>query len=111
LALYAKEIMTRTDRIVQRLKDEAFRHPWVPVGLPARRHFYHTADGLSICFTLDILPIDRFWHLSIARPGGRLTEEEVAFWRRAFKVEESAIENPGQIVPESSRHIYWESGV
>jgi len=94
--------------IVKKLKEKAQESPWVPVGVPSREHFHTLPNGLSICFTLDILPKGRYWHLSIARMiHGDLTEEEVKFWRWAFFKEEPTTELPGQILPSSSRHFHW----
>lgn len=92
--------------IVEKLKERARAHPWIPVGLVPPEHFHKFPDGLSICFTLDILPGAQYWHLSIARPNGSLRAEEIEFWR-AFFDEEPTIELPSQICGLSSRHFHW----
>jgi len=94
-------------RLVQRLKDEAFRHPRVPSGMPARRHYHHFPDGLSVCFTQDVLPMGQLWHLSVARVQGELTEEEVASWPKAFFDEEPDIRRPGEIHGPRAQHFFW----
>lgn len=93
--------------IVQKLKETARAHPWIPVGPVPGEHFHRFPDGLSICFTLDILPGARYWHLSIARPNGSLRAEEIEFWPRAFFDEAPTIELPSQILGLSSRHFHW----
>ena len=93
--------------IVRALKDRARGHPWVPLGVPPREHVHRFSDGLSICFTLDILPGARYWHLSIARPDGGPTPQEIQFWRRAFFEEEPTIELPSQLPGVSSKHFHW----
>lgn len=93
--------------IVEKLKERALAHPWVPMGVPPREHFHRFADGLSLCFTLDVLPGCRLWHLSIARVPGDATPEEIEFWRRAFFDEPPTIELPSQIAGLSSRHFHW----
>jgi len=115
--------------VVKKLKDGARASPWIPAGAPPRERYHHFPDGLSLCFTLDILPIahlnrlaqasgakipeelvegGQLWHLSIARLGARdPTPEEVEFWRQAFFVEEPIIEVPGLISAIKSRHFFW----
>ena len=93
-----------TSEIVQRLRDEA--HPWVPMGVPPQRHYHHFPDGLSICFTQDVLPWGTFWHLSVRRPGG-LTEEDLRFWPRAFFDADPEIRRPGVLFSEDTRHFFW----
>ena len=96
--------------IVERLKQRAQASPWMPLGVPPQEHFHRFPNGLSICFTLDILPGARYWHLSIARYPGGPTAEEIEFWRRAFFDEPPTIELPGQIQPAFSRHFHWLGG-
>ena len=96
--------------IVAELKDRARAHPWVPVGTPPRQHYHKFPDGLTICFTLDILLEANYWHLSITRVPGRLAPEEVEFWRRAFFQEEPTVELPSQILGLSLRHFHWRVG-
>jgi len=91
--------------IVQKLKERARAHPWVSMGVPPREYYHRFANGLSICFTLDILPGIRYWHLSIARVPGGATPEEIEFWRQAFFNEEPDIELPAQLPGVSSS--YW----
>ncbi len=93
--------------IVEKLKERALAYPWVPLGTPPRQHFHRFPNGLNICFTLDILPGARFWHLSIARMLGSLAPEEIEFWRHAFFDEEPTIELPSQILGLASRHFHW----
>lgn len=93
--------------VVAKLKERAQASPWVPLGVPPREHFHRFPNGLSICFTLDVLPGVRYWHLSIARILGGPTPEEIELWRRAFFDEEPTIEFPGRIPGLSSRHFYW----
>ena len=115
--------------IVKKLKNGARSSPWIPVGIPPRERYYHLPNGLSFCLTMDILPKEyinrlaqaigtkppeelgeggQFWHLSITRLGASgPTEEEVAFWRRAFFEKEPTIEVPGLIPGVKSRHFFW----
>lgn len=93
--------------IVKKLKGRALIHPWVPLGVPPGWHFHRFPNGLSICFTQDVLPGVRYWHLSIARVPGGPTREELEFWRHAFFNEEPTMEYPGQITGVPSRHFYW----
>lgn len=93
--------------IVKKLKERALASPWVPAGVPPRQHFHRFPNGLTICFTLDILPGVRYWHLSIARVNGCLTPEETVFWPRAFFDEPPTIELPSQIHGLSSKHFHW----
>ncbi|MBA7608336.1 hypothetical protein ES703_15513 [subsurface metagenome] len=93
--------------IVQKLKGRAQAFPWVPAGGPPREHFHRFPNGLTICFTLDILPGVRYWHLSIARVNGTLAPEEIEFWPRAFFDKEPTVELPSQITGLSSRHFHW----
>jgi len=102
--------MNKQDRIVaivERLRERARAHPWVPCGVPPREHYHRFPDGLTICFTLDILPGARYWHLSIARYPGKLTGEEIDFWPRAFFNEGPTVELPSQILGLSSKHFHW----
>jgi hypothetical protein len=99
----AKAIAT----IVEKLKERAAASPWVPLGVPPRQHYHVFPNGLSICFTLDILPETKYWHLSIARLPGGPTREEVELWRRAFFAEDPTIELSGQLPGFLSRHFYW----
>ena len=93
--------------IVAKLKERAAAHPWVPAGVPQKQHFHRFPSGLTICFTLDILPTARYWHLSIVRLNGSIKQEEINFWRRAFFEEEPTIELPSQIAGVSSMHFHW----
>jgi len=95
--------------IVQRLKERALASPWVPVGVPPQQHYHIFPNGLSICFTLDILPEARYWHLSIARMSSGPTAEEVEFWPRAFFEELPTIEVPFQILELPSKHFHWRA--
>ncbi|MBA7681931.1 hypothetical protein ES703_90275 [subsurface metagenome] len=95
--------------VVEKLKGTAQACPWVPLGVPPRQHFHRFSSGLSICFTLDILPGARYWHLSIAKVPGYLTGQEIEFWRRAFFDEPPTIELPSQIPGVESRHFYWRA--
>ena len=117
--------------IVKKLKQRAGESPWIPFKLVAPEHRHNFPDGLSICFTIDILPVaymnklarlagtelpeglgedSLWWHLSITRlaPGGP-SPEEISLWRRAFFKEEPTIEVPGLIIGANARHIYWRA--
>lgn len=98
-----REVVT----IVERLKERARACPWVPLAEPPRFHYHIFPNGLSICFTLDVLPGVRYWHLSIARIPGGPTPEEIALWRHAFFDEEPTVELPSQILGVESRHFHW----
>ena len=93
--------------IVKRLKENARAKPWWPVGVPPREHYHRFPNGLSLCFTLDILPGIRYWHLSVARVLGGPTIGEVEFWRQAFFDEAPTIELSGQLPGFLSSHFYW----
>ena len=93
--------------IVKQLKERALTSPWVPLGIPPREHHHVFPNGLSICFTLDILPGARFWHLSIARISGGPTREEIDFWRHVFFEEQPTVEWPSRLLGSSGRHYYW----
>lgn len=93
--------------IVKKLKERARAHPWEPFGIPPQEHYHNFPNGLSICFTLDVLPGIKYWHLSIARVPGAPTQQEIEFWRRAFFDEEPTIELPSQILGLSSKHFHW----
>ncbi len=95
--------------VVERLKERAQAAPWVPLEVPSQEHYHRFANGLSICFTLDILTEARYWHLSLARIPGGPTAEELEFWRRAFFSEEPDIELPSQIAGLPSRHFHWRA--
>ena len=95
--------------IVEKLKERARARPWVPVGVPPREHYHRFPNRLSICFTLDILPGVRYWHLSIARVPGRLAPEEIEFWPRAFFDKTPDIESPSPISFVAGRHFYWRA--
>ena len=97
--------------IVKKLKERALDHPWVPMGIAPRKHYHFFPNGLSICFTLDLLPEAEYWHLSIARIPGGPTPEEVELWRRAFFEEEPIKELLGQIPGINSRHFFWRASV
>lgn len=93
--------------IARKLKERALACPWVPSGVPPWQHYHVFPDGLSICFTLDILPRAQYWHLSIARIPGGPTREEIELWRRAFFAEDPTIELLGRIPGFPTRHFYW----
>ncbi len=95
-----------TSRLVERLKDEAFRRPRMPAEPIPQRHYHHFPDKLGLCFTQDVLPMGRFWHLSVARPGGP-TEEDLAFWPRKFVDADPVITMPGILLRKDARHFYW----
>ncbi|MBA7690769.1 hypothetical protein ES703_99301 [subsurface metagenome] len=104
--------------IVTRMKIGARGSPWVPSGVVPGERYHHFPDGLSLCLTLDILNKltkalgegGKFWHLSIARPGGRkLTPEEVEFWPRAFFEEEPIFQMQGLVSVANSRHFFWRT--
>lgn len=98
--------------IVKKLKERALAHPRVPVGAPPREHYHFFPNELSMCFTLDILPEVRYWHLSIARmTHGGPTKEEIELWRQAFFEEEPTKDVPGQIPSVNSRHFFWRESV
>ena len=92
--------------VVEKLKERARAYPWVPIGVPPREHYHRFPNGVSICFTLDILPEARYWHLSIACLGW-LTGQEMGFWRRAFFDEDPTISSHGEILGVATRHFYW----
>ena len=89
--------------IVKKLKETAQAHPWVPMRIPPQEHYHSFPNGLSICFTLDVLPEIQYWHLSIARVPGDATPEEIELWCRAFFGEEPNIVINGPI----GKHFYW----
>lgn len=93
--------------VVKKLKKRAQASPWVPLGVPPPEHYHRLPNGLTICFTLDVLPGIGYWHLSIARIPEGPTKEEIEFWRRAFFDEEPTIEWPGRIIGLMSKHFYW----
>ena len=93
--------------ISKKLKEKARAHPWIPVGVPPREHYHKFRNELMICFTLDVLPETRYWHLSIARIGEGPTREEMKLWCRAFFDEEPNIVLPGGIAGLSAKHFYW----
>ncbi|MBA7702129.1 hypothetical protein ES703_110886 [subsurface metagenome] len=93
--------------VVEKLKGGARASPWVPMGVPPRQHYHILPNGLTLCFTLDILPGRRYWHLSIARKPGGPTQEEIEFWRRAFFREEPKMTYPSRIAGGASRHFFW----
>ena len=95
--------------IVEKLKEKALAHPWVPLGVPPREHFHRFPNGLTLCFTLDVLLGVRYWHLSIARLPSGPTAEEVEFWRGAFFDEPPAIELPGPLHGSLSQHFHWRA--
>lgn len=95
--------------VVKELKEKALASPRVPISVPPRQHYHTFPNGLTICFTLDILPIGRYWHLSLARVPGSPTKEELDFWPRAFFDEEPSIELAGIILP--SFHFIWRASV
>lgn len=95
--------------IVKKLKQMARARPWVPMGAPPREHYHKFPNGLTLCFTLDILRGVRYWHLSIGRVNGRLAPEEIEFWPRAFFDEEPTIELLSQILGLSSKHFHWRA--
>jgi len=94
--------------VVKKLKDRAQASPWIPVGVVPQEHYHHFPKGLSLCFTQDIIPMGRFWHLSIARTEGHgPTQEEIDFWRRAFFEEAPLGEVPGLLLAVHARHFFW----
>ena len=93
--------------IVKRLKENARAKPWWPVGVPPQEHYHRFPNGLALCFTLDILPGVRYWHLSVARVPGGPTIGEVELWRQAFFNEAPTIELSGPLLGFLSRHFYW----
>jgi len=95
--------------IVEELKQKAEESRWEPYGVPPLEHYHVFPNGLSICFTLDILPGAQYWHLSISRTRGGLTREEVELWRRAFFSEEPFLVLPSEIIP--GIHFYWKAPV
>jgi len=95
--------------IIKRLKKIARTFPWIPLDVPAQRHYHVFPDGLSICFTLDIVPRFKFWHLSIFRALGDFTPEEIEFLPRAFFDEPPAIQFASQINGLQNMHFYWKS--
>lgn len=97
------------DAIVRKLKEGARANPWVPHDVAPPERYHHFPDGLSLCFTLDVLPWGRFWHLSIAHPGTALTPAEVDFWRRAFFEAVPTGEMSGVIKAMNSRHFFWRA--
>ena len=57
---------------VKELRELARAHPWVPVGPPPARHYRGLGPGISVGFTLDMLPGLCAEHLSVSfhRPPG-----------------------------------------
>ena len=100
-------IDTNVAAIVKKLKENALAYPWTPVGVPPRRHYHIFPNGLQLCFTLDILPGTRYWHLSITRIPGGATQQEIEFWRRAFFDEEPTVEAPTHIAGVSTMNFNW----
>jgi len=102
-----------TAAIAKKLKERALACPWVPLGVPPWQHYHVFPNGLSICFTLDVLPGVQYWHLSIARRSECATAEEVGFWRSAFFNEAPNIELQNRILGFPVTHFYWriEDGV
>jgi len=100
--------LKKAKTIAEELKKKAQASPWVPLGPPPRQHYHRFPNGLAICFTLDILPDARYWHLSISRvSAGGPTREEIEFWRQAFFDEEPLIELPSQLLGVPARHFHW----
>lgn len=92
--------------IVKEMKEKAaLASPRVPISVPPRQHYHTFPNGLTICFTLDNLPLGRYWHLSLARVPGSPTKEEVDFWPRAFFDEEPLVKLLGITLP--SFHFIW----
>lgn len=89
--------------IVEKLKARARARPWEPLGVPPREHYHVFPNGLSICFTPDVLPGIKYWHLSIARLITGPAQEEIELWRHAFFDEEPNIVLEGPI----GKHFYW----
>ena len=92
--------------VAEEMKAVAEAHPWLPVSPPPQRH-YRAADGLHLCFTLDIHPTRRFFHLSLCRPGleGRPADGEVEPWLQAFFGCVRPFEVPS---PLPARHFFVE---
>ena len=95
--------------IVEEMKRRAQASPWVPVSVPPRQHYHLFPNGLSLCFSLDVLPETQYWHLSIARIPGGPTKEEVELWRQAFFNEEPIIQLPSQTPYLVGKHFYWKA--
>lgn len=98
--------------VVAKLKERAVSSPWqplrVPVGAPPQEHFHFFPNGLSLCFTLDVLPPGaKYWHLSIVRTLGSPTTEEIELWRRAFFDEPPIMAYPAQLLSKGW-HFFWE---
>lgn len=85
-------------------------HPFIVRGPPPRKHYRSFDDGLSICFTLDIVPgPDKFWHLSLSRTLGELSKAEQELWCRLFFEETPMMEHPSLILGSSARHFFWRA--
>lgn len=105
------EGLTPQLKIAEQMKRVADAHPWVPVGVPPRRHYCH-ADNLSLCFTLDLLPGGlSFYHLSMIRNdfGAPPSDEEARGWCAAFFGDAEPFECPSQLPGVPSRHFFWET--
>ena len=98
--------------IAEQLKRTAKAYPWEPykeLGPPPRRHFRSLDDGLSVCFTLDVVPGGLFWHLSLCRVPQGVSRAEQELWCRLFFEEQPMIERPSEIPGLGSRHFYWKA--
>ena len=99
--------------IAEQLKRMADAYPWEPfkqLGPPPRRHFRSLDDGLSLCFTLDILPRGlRLWHLSLCRVPQGVSRAEEELWCQLFFEQQPMIERPSEIPGLGSRHFYWRA--
>lgn len=97
-------------RELKRIAEAYPFHPFKELGPPARRHYRSFDDGLSLCFTLDILPGDlKVWHLSLCRTPGGLSPAEQESWCRLFLEGEPDIERPSEIPGLPSRHFFWRA--
>ncbi len=97
--------------IADELKRTAEANPFEPfkqLGPPLRRHYRSFDDGLTVCFTLDILPDgSKFWHLSMGRTPQGISQAEQEMWCRLFFDEQPVIERPGEIPGLLTRHFFW----
>lgn len=116
--------------LVARMKAIAQEHAAVPVRPPRQECYYHFANGLNLCLTVDILTMRwvtamsrlpgvevpqemagaKFWHLSVARLGNTApTDDETEFWSKAFFEEAPVFQMKMGVVPRvSSRHFFWK---
>jgi hypothetical protein len=113
--------------IVEKLKDAAQNNPVAPFRQPPEEQCHHFPDGLDLCLTEEIrytkpsaslrkkkteeISTRKRWHLYIARPNSKLSDEEVAIWQKAFFEERPDISflSPAVVrgVKGYTLHSFW----